>query len=367
MLSQFMKANQILRKERPVDDSCTCCEAFRQGNLLEISIPSFRCRHDAKGNCIMCNYGIGTAITSYEQAESQFDDYISAMGHNLKTLILCTNGSFLDDKNIPPDTQRFFLLKAQSSCASTIIIETHLDTLSPDKLQLIRNYIPSKTVILEIGLESANPFIQKHCYLKEISTETLTHIMKSAKKMGFLFQLNVILGAPFLPSREQIADAEYTIRWGLSHDALIALFPMNIKPYTLLQYAYLHNLYRPISHWAMPLLLARFSSEELERIDLAWYGNRQIQYQKKRMATIFPRDCSSCHHVLQDFYNSYMLSDNGAIRYMLVNQVLSNGTKSCSCMKKELKALSSTLVFQEKHVLQLHYSLFSALHQEHFI
>ena len=192
MLSEFREVNRLFRKKRPIEDSCTHCEAFVQGGLLEVAIPAFRCRHDAEGSCIMCNYGSGVPIHSRKILESQFDVIVSAMGDKLEILILCTNGSFFDDKNVPPDVQRSLLARAQDSSASMIIIETHLDTLLPDKLQLVRDYIPSKTVILEIGLESSDPFTQKYCYLKEISLDKLTTVMKNAQKMGLMFQLNVI-------------------------------------------------------------------------------------------------------------------------------------------------------------------------------
>lgn len=367
MLSKFMEANRLLRKERPIEDSCTHCEAFVQGGLLEVAIPAFRCRHDAGGSCIMCNYGSGTPIHSRAIVESQFDAIVSAMGEKLEILILCTNGSFFDDENVPLDVQRSLLGRAQNSVASMIIIETHLDTLLPDKLQMIRYYIPSKTVILEIGLETVNPFVQKNCYLKEVPLDRLTAVMKAAQEMKLLFQLNVILGAPFLPFSDQMIDAERTIRWGLAQNSLIALFPMNIKPYTLLYYAYLQGLYRPISHWAIPLLLDRFSSEELAKIDLAWYGNRESQYEEPEMRTVFPRDCSSCHQMLQDFYKAYVLTESGKERHALVKQVLFNGTQKCICMEQEKNRLCQNSVLQEEHVFKLHRSLLAALQNDHLV
>lgn len=367
MLSEFRKVNRLFRKKRPIEDSCTHCEAFVQGGLLEVAIPAFRCRHDAEGSCIMCNYGSGVPIRSRKALESQFDAIVSAMGDKLEILILCTNGSFFDDKNVSPDVQRSLLARAQDSSASMIIIETHLDTLLPDKLQLVRDYIPSKTVILEIGLESSDPFTQKYCYLKEISLDKLTTVMKNAQKMGLMFQLNVILGAPFLSAADQMKDAERTIRWGLAHDSLIALFPMNIKPYTLLYYAYLHGIYRPISHWAMPLLLNSFSSEELGKIDLAWYGNRQSQYEEPEMCTIFPQDCPSCHQMLQNFYKAYVLTEDGIERQALVKQVLFNGMEQCTCMEQEKDSWRLDSVSRKEHVFRLHRALLNALRSDHLV
>lgn len=367
MLSQFRRANQMLRMSRPVEKSCTRCEAFRQGGLLEIAVPALRCCHDAEGNCIMCNYGSGAPIQSRKALESQFDAHIFAIGADLKTLILCTNGSFLDDRNVPIDIQESLMKRAQASVASTVIIETHVDTLSMDKLRMVRQNIPSKEIILELGLESADPFVQKNCYLKEIPLEHLAAVMNCAQQKGFLFQLNVILGAPFLTVSEQIDDTERAIRWALDHHALSALFPMNIKPYTLLQYVYSKNLYAPISHWAMPLLLARFSPDELARIDLAWYGNRQIEYDTAGIATVFPRDCPQCSHLLQSFYQSYVLTPDGIERRAFVDHVLSVGSTRCDCMEQECTAQHDSSEFREDRVMKLHKVLETELRRDHYI
>lgn len=367
MLSQFRKANQMFRMDRPVEESCTRCEAFRQGGLLEVAVPALRCCHDAEGSCIMCNYGSGEPIQSRVALESQFDAHISAMGLELKTLILCTNGSFLDDRNVPPDIQESLVRRAQASIASTVIIETHVDTLTAEKLSMVRQNVSSKEVILEVGLESADSFVQKNCYLKEIPLGHLETVMGYARQLGFLFQLNVILGAPFLTASEQMDDAERAIRWALDHHALAVLFPMNIKPYTLLHYAYSKGLYAPISHWAMPLLLARFSPAELARIDLAWYGNRKIEYDTAGITTIFPRDCPQCKSFLQSFYQSYVLTEDGADRRALIEYVLSAGLAGCDCMEQERAAQHGASESRNNRVLRLHKVLEAELRCDQYV
>ena len=315
---------------------------------------------------MMCNYGSGIPLQSLDKLEAQFDAQLDTAGDALETLILCTNGSFLDDMNVPVEAQRSLLRRAQQSVASTVIIETHLDTLSQEKLRMVRTLIPEKPVILELGLESANPFVQKNCYLKEVPLDLLEKTMASAEKIGFAFQLNVILGAPFLSKKEQMDDAEQTIRWALSHRAMSALFPMNIKPYTLLRYAYRHGLYTPISHWMMPLLLSRFSADELAQIDLAWYGNRQIRYDVPDAATVFPADCSICHEPLQRFYQSYVLTSDGKDRRRLVEKILASGRKSCVCMEYETSLLTEDSFSLEERVRKAQRSLLSFLERETF-
>lgn len=340
MISQLQKMNQLLRQNRPNDSLSGHCSFFLQGDLLEISVPSFRCRHDAEGSCIMCNYGHTDLMPPRKQLELECEHILSDNQGRFQKLFLCTNGSFLDDWNVPVSLQKFLIRKAQESDAPLIIIETHPDTITPQKLSMLRSFIPQKQILLELGLESSDTYVQNECYLKNIPRELLENALHLGKNAGFCFQLNVMLGAPFLTASEQFKDAENTLRWVLGHKAAAALFPMNIKPFTLLKKAYENGIYSPVSHWMVPLLLQKFSPDELGLIDLAWYGNRQIEYASSAQTTIFPADCPLCHQLLQDFYRSYVCTDDGEVRYQLVKSVLYAGGRHCDCLQETQSALA---------------------------
>lgn len=53
----LMKANQKIRKNRPLIPDAHTCEIFQTDTLLEVSLSRGRCVNDAKGACIMCEYG----------------------------------------------------------------------------------------------------------------------------------------------------------------------------------------------------------------------------------------------------------------------------------------------------------------------
>ncbi|MBQ8209220.1 MAG: hypothetical protein IJZ35_01370 [Clostridia bacterium] len=349
MLETLYAANIHFRKNRPLDESSTSCTVFRQGNLLEIAVPSVRCKHDLAGGCIMCNYGIGKPLSSLELIKAQFYKHLEEIGEELDTLILCTNGSFFDEGSLTNEVQTAILDIAQKSVAKTIIIETHIDTLSRDLLERIREILFDKQVILELGLESSNVFIQEYCYLKKINLGFLSDIINYGHKLGLEFQLNIILGAPFLSESERLYDSKQSIEWALNHKAMVVLFPMNIKPFTLLNFAYENGLYEDLSHWLMPILLNLFSAEELENIDIAWYGNREIKYSNAK--TIFPSDCSFCHKKLQSFYENYAISHNGNERKKMVEEVLKLGIKDCNCLHDELNKVQNCNEVKEIDVI----------------
>ena len=349
MLETLYTANKFFRKNRPLDESSTSCTVFRQGGLLEIAVPSVRCRHDLAGGCMMCNYGIGKPLRSLELIKTQFYKHLEEIGEDLETLILCTNGSFFDESSLTREVQTAILDIAQASVAKTIIIETHVDTLSKDLLKRVRKILFNKDVILELGLESSDMFVQEYCYLKKINLDFLSEIISYGQNLELKFQLNIMLGAPFLSEGERLHDTKQSISWALNHGAMVVLFPMNIKPFTLLHFAYENGLYADISHWLMPIILNCFSAEELENIDIAWYGNREIKYPDA--STIFPSDCDICHEKLQSFYDNYAVSHDGNERKKMVREVLKIGMKECDCLNKELKKVQVCNEFQKTNVM----------------
>ncbi len=345
ILFKMYTANKIIRKYRPVSDDCVNCDFYIEKDFLEISIPSYRCKHDTQGGCIMCNYGIGTASNhDNNRILNQIKGYLSNVSTSIHTILLSTNGSILDENSVPRPLLVEVLEVVNQSDATVIIVETHLDTLNEERIQHLRHYVPYKELILEIGLETIDPFVQKHCYLKTISTRHIDNVFFLAEQYHILIQFNIILGAPFLNRNEQIEDAENSIRWVLSHGSLVTLFPMNVKPFTLLSFAYEVGIYYPISHWDLLILLSKFNSDQLERIDLAWYGNRENIYE--RSATVFPTDCAECHSLLQDFYYAYNRSD-GCTRYNAVRKTL--GANRCYCLKKEEELIRSSSCVENRN------------------
>ena len=68
-----------------------------------------------------------------------------------------------------------------------------------------------------------------------------------------------MLGAPFLSRAEQLEDAELSLRWALEHAAYAALFPLTVKPHTLLNFAFRHGMYSPVTGPVTAELLRRFN------------------------------------------------------------------------------------------------------------
>lgn len=112
---------------------------------------------------------------------------------------------------------------------------------------------------------------------------------------------NILVGIPFLSTQEQIEDALTSIEWCIKNKIdEIDLFPINIKPYTLLEELYKSNDYDVISHWELIEVLNRVPEDYLSKIFLAWYGNRNLKYDNE-VHSIFPKSCFKCHNNLMEF------------------------------------------------------------------
>lgn len=121
------------------------------------------------------------------------------------------------------------------------------------------------------------------------------------------------------------------------------MFPVNIKPFTTLWY--LHNIggYSQLSHWALVLLLSRFSAQELQQIDIAWYGNRINGYPESSVPQpLLPTSCPICNHQLQLFFNLYMQCVTGEQRAVLLRKINCTDSFNCSCRERFLSTLVQT-------------------------
>ena len=87
---------------------------------------------------------------------------------------------------------------------------------------------------------------------------------------------------PFLSTKEQIQDSVQSIIWCFQNNVdRISLFPMNIKPYTLLYKLYETKKYSPVLHKDFIEVLKQIPKDCIDKIYLCLYRNRQLYYNGK--------------------------------------------------------------------------------------
>ena len=344
----LLKVNQYIKKDRPFLGKNIVCDYFRNGSFLEIAFMSRQCRNDAKGTCIMCDYG---AVYGAKYSELYMEELKSVLiqEQGIKYLLICTNGSIMDFLQFPETTFYEILRYVNETDIPNIIIETHYLDITDDSLEMIKKVLFSKNVIFELGLETANQKYQDYLIMKQIDMNRFKKTITAIQNFGFSVDLNILLGLPFLSGRAQFDDAKNAILWTFEQGCNSVVFPINIKPYTLLMNMYENNFYQPVSHWMLLLLLDDIPSDKLSQITISYYGNREDDYYGDEHKSVFPDCCHICQKPLFDFYDNFYNKDDAYQRKGLLKQILK--FDKCDCLKKQrnLLELPEQYTFEEKY------------------
>jgi len=335
------KANLIIRKNRPKNAQNKLYTLFLRDGFAQVNFQSVGCRFDQTGSCIMCNYGTSKNLTSSEIINA-FDEAFSKIELPIRTILLGTLGSIFDPLEMPRDALHSILKRLSGVNCQNVIFETHYTTVDYETIDIVKELLPGKNIEFEFGLESADQTILSGCLNKRFDLSYLDHVIQMAHKKQIEVTLNVILGAPFLSSNEQIHDTLNSISWAFNHNAdFVVIFPVNIMPFTLLEYLYKNNQYQALSNWLLVELLHKLDSKYFDMISLAWFGNRDIIYGDQKRS-IPPQGCEICHDVVLDFYEAFVNNRNTEYRKSLISEIMHYNMK-CSCRDKMKKDLQNTI------------------------
>lgn len=326
------KVNQYIKRKRPYLNPLYPCQVFKEDDLLEIGFLSRRCEYDAKGTCIMCDYGCAKETYSDEEYLNEMDQILAKRSENINVLLLCSNGSILNSNQIRDELFQKILLHAAQTNIPQVEIECHYKDVTIKKLNMIKKFLPDKQITIEMGLETVNPVYQKIFFGKGIDLNEYEDTIMRIKSYGFKIDLNIIIGLPFLTPKEQLQDTCQTLEWVFEHQCSPVIFPVNIKPFTLLMHMYQSGYYKPISHWLMLTLLDSIEEKKLDQVVVAWYGNREETYEDTENHSIFPTSCPDCIDTIKDFYDKFLSYNNAHARKKLLQDMMNN-TK-CSCMEQ---------------------------------
>lgn len=329
----LMEVNKKIRNTRPNFPENDVCAIFKTNDLLEIGFLSKQCVNDLKGSCIMCDYGCADRTETNDKYLEKMRQILNENNQKVKYLLLCSNGSILNDYQISENLLIEILCCAQECDIPKIIIETHYQDVTERKLHLINTFI-RKPVVIEMGLETINPRYHETVFMKGIDLNKYEETIKRIRRFGYEVEVNLMFGIPFLSEYEQCEDTLKTIHWAVNHNCKPVIFPVNIKPHTLLRYAYDNGLYKPISLWSLVHVLDRLECEELCSVLLAWYGNRDEPYPND-IPTVFPAACDSCRHNLEVFFRSFMEAQEFFEKKKLISELIRTATCDCCMNAKE--------------------------------
>lgn len=293
-------------------------DTFFDGKVLQICFYSTGCRCSKNGSCIICDYG---KTRKENLTKNDIIEIINEIFSNLEkvpnVVLLNSLGSVLDTQEMPMENIEVLLNELSKINTKVIIFETHYLTINASILELIKTELRDKEIVIELGLESSNKEIREKYLNKYIDNEEFVKKVKLIKSFGFGAEANVIFGTPFLTTEEQMRDTIQSIKWCFENNIdKVNLFPINVKPYTLLYELYEKGRYFPVSHKDFIEVLKRVPKEYIDKIYLCWYGNREIKYDTKN--TILPKCEKDEYPKLMKFYKKFNMNKNPEERIELL-------------------------------------------------
>lgn len=332
--------NKSIRSKRPLINNNKKYSIYENNGVFQICFKSKGCRYYLHGFCIMCDYGKGINITK-EELGMAFDEAMKKSKYPIRTILLNSFGSILDTSEISEECFETLLCKLSQTKVDNFIFETHYTTITMDKILLIKEKLQGKKIRFELGLESSNKNTRETCLLKYIDNDLFKKKIDLIHSFDMDVIANVLIGIHFLSEEEQLEDSLNSIIWCFQNGVdEVNLFPINIKPYTLLEELYENKKYSPISQWLVIELLNRVPLEYLSDIYLAWYGNRELEYENGEQ-TILPQSCPVCYDDIMKFYSNFLANNDSTHRKQLINNLIAN--VKCNCYNKELERLNKKI------------------------
>jgi len=250
----------------PSIDSKGYRKNFMMPFLILVTNP---CSHILKcGGCTMCGYSNLATFNNingmhiYDQFRKGLE-IIRRIPHH-EMIAIGTAGSFLDSNEVPYDIQAR-IIKELNSIRDVyyINIEARAEYVTDEALRNLVNVVddPYKLSI-GVGLESTNELIRELAVNKCMSLDLFINAMRLLKKYNISPTAYVTLGKPFINTWTNIKDAVESIKFAFQHGAdRVVLLRIGIQPNSLVEWLYKHNLYEPISIFALVEVLKRIPED----------------------------------------------------------------------------------------------------------
>lgn len=271
------------------------------------------CRHDASGGCTMCNYGISSPVTTEQMVEYVHAGLSTIPENQNLTLLVSPSGSMLDDWEVPEDARANIFRLVNACPGRTYLCETRAETVTEQRVRQLAQLITTKVPCVEMGLESADPWIMRYCINKKLAPNLFVHSTELLHKYGVRAVANILVGAPFLSPREAIDDAVRTVEWAIAQGVdNCVLFPVHVKQWTLVEWLWRHGYYSPPSLWSLIEVLARVGPTHSSRTTISWYKiySEKVAWGELDPAVewgylLSPTSCPRCRATIMQLLDEY--------------------------------------------------------------
>jgi hypothetical protein len=216
----------------------------------------------------MCGY-INDAAKHPVASEDIIYQFRRAMGtwyRGQPYVKIYTSGSFLDDDEIPETVRTAILTELVETDVVQVCVETRPTYIEREKLSRALACCDDISLELAIGLESANDTILRKRINKGFTYKDYLASVKLVRDLHIKIRTYLLLKPPFLTEREAMNDVLTSINKIATYSDAISINPVNVQNYTVVEYLWKRNLYRPPWLWSLVEILCQSNKYENTRV-----------------------------------------------------------------------------------------------------
>jgi radical SAM enzyme (TIGR01210 family) len=213
------------------------------------------------GGCTMCGYiNDCTAETKNVQTSDLIHQFTSALERfkdkEFTMVKIFTSGSFFDNDEVPVEARMNIVGLLNKKNIEHLIIESRPEFINSKILNEMSSSFNGRLQIA-IGLESCNNNILTHSINKGFLFEDYSAAAELCKDHRLLAKIYLLLKPPFISERDAIFDVVKSIEILVENEItdVISINPVNIQKFTVVEYLFKHNDYRPPWLWSVVKVL----------------------------------------------------------------------------------------------------------------
>ncbi len=212
---------------------------------------------DVKG-CSMCGYAkdtLGRSATPAELGEQlarALEQY-----HGEPYVKLYTSGSFLDDREVDPESRRA-VVGAFAGRARRLLFETLPEFATESSLAPLVAAFPGELEVA-LGLETTDPTVLAKFVHKSAGPEEYLAAGDRVRALGLRAKAYLLLKPPYLAESEAVEDVVRSVDEAAPHFDALSVNPVHIQNGTVVEWLYHRGRYRPPWLWSVVDALVRGS------------------------------------------------------------------------------------------------------------
>ncbi len=215
------------------------------------------------GGCLMCGYRNDCMPPSQPVSADaiiyQFNSALAKYSDKQFGLVkIFTSGSFLDCDEVPRKAQETILKTLKRLGIDHVIFETRPHFVNADDLDSLSSMFGGQ-IQIALGLESANDNVRKFAINKGFTFEEYCSAVQIAQELNVMIKTYLLLKPPFMSERDAINDVIQSILklHTRAQPDCISINPVNVQKFTIVEYLFDRNDYRPPWLWSVVDVLER--------------------------------------------------------------------------------------------------------------